>query len=188
MGQTGETPTVAIQRLSDGLYYDDQLASGSRFAAAYATNSMSEVDSVNLPGAYRYQFPHSEDATGSELFFIQYANTGANAMIAYDEIAFGPLRTAASLEQCSLYGTVLALDGSAVANEPIYVTIIPNTILESGYKPGISVQRIEMYTDSNGGFSLDVLRNLVVRLQIPTMGYDSKITIPNQASANFADL
>jgi hypothetical protein len=188
VGQTGETPTIVIQRLSDGLYYDDQLVSGSRFAAAYADNAMSEVSATNFPGAYRYQFPHSEDTTGSELFFLRYINTGVNARLVYEEIAFGPLRTAASLERCNLYGTVLALDGSSIANEVVYVTIIPNTILTSGSKPGISVQRIEMYTDANGGFSVDILRNLVVRLQIPSMGYDAKITIPDQESANFADL
>jgi hypothetical protein len=82
----------------------------------------------------------------------------------------------------------LALDGSFDVNKPVYVTIIPNTILTTGTKPGISVQRIEMFTSSDGEFSIDVLRNLVVRLQIPSMGYDAKITIPDQASANFADL
>lgn len=188
VGQTGETPTIVIQRLSDSLYYDDQLASGSRFAAAYADNSMSEVDDTNLPGLYRYQFPHTEDVTGSELFLVRYINSGGNAKLVDETIAFGPLRTAATLDLCSLFGTVLALDGSAAANEPVYVTIIPNTILTTGSKPGISVQRIEMSTDADGGFSIDVLRNLEVRLQIPIMGYDAKITIPDQASANFADL
>lgn len=188
VGQTGETPTIVIQRLSDSLYYDDQLASGSRFAAAYTDNAMSEVDATNLAGLYRYQFPHAEDTTGSELFLVRYINTGGNAKLVDETIAFGPLRTAATLELCNLYGTVLALDGSADVNKPVYVTIIPNTILTTGSKPGVSVQRIEMYTDSNGGFSLDILRSLVVRLQIPSMGYDAKVTIPDQASANFADL
>lgn len=188
VGQTGETPTVVIQRLSDSLYYDDQLASGSRFAAAYTDNAMSEVDATNLAGLYRYQFPHTEDATASELFLIRYINTGGNAKLLDETIAFGPLRTADTLDLCNLYGTVLDLNGAADANKPVYVTIIPNTILTTGSKPGISVDRLETFTDINGGFSIDILRSLVVRLQIPSMGYDAKITIPDQASANFADL
>ncbi len=188
MGQTGETPTIVIQRLSDSYDYDDQLASGSRFAAAYADNSMSEVDATNLAGLYRYQVPHDEDTTGSELFLVRYINSGGNARLIDETIAFGQLRTAATLDQCNLYGKVLDLNGSADANKPVYVTIIPNTILTTGSKPGISVDRVETFTDINGGFSIYVLRNLVVRLQIPSMGYDAKITIPDQASANFADL
>lgn len=188
VGQTGETPTIIVQRLSDSYYYDDTQVSGSRFLSAYHANSMSEVDSVNLPGLYRYQFDHSEDLTSSELFLVRYINTGANARLVDETIAFGLMRTAASLDLCNLYGTVLDLNGQPEKNKIVYLTILPNTILTTGAKPGITVDRIEIYTDEAGLFSVDIVRGLVVRLQIPSLGHDVKITIPDQSSANFADL
>lgn len=187
-GVTGETPTVVIQRLSDGLYYDDDLASGSRFAAAYDTNNMTEVDATNLAGLYRYQFPHTEDTTASELFFVRFINTGGNALVQDQTVAFGPLRTATALSLCSLYGSVLDIDGNPDFNKPVRVSILPNTIITTGAKPGVSVDKLDTFTDVNGSFSIDLIRGLVVRLQIPSVGYDRKITIPDQASANFADL
>ena len=188
VGATGETPSAVIQRVSDGYYYDDSQPTGSRFAAAYAANLMTEIDSVNLPGLYRYQFPHNEDATASEFFFVRLLNTGGNARIQDSTIAFGPLRTATALDLCSLYGTVLDINSQPDLNKQVRVSIVPNTILTTGAKPGISVDRVDMYTDENGEFAINLIRGLTVRLQIPSMGYDRKIEIPDASSANFADL
>lgn len=187
-GVTGETPTVVIQRLTDDYYYDDGEPTGSRFLAAYATNSMAEVDATNLPGLYRYQFPHTEDGTSSELFFIRFINTGGNALVEDQTIAFGPFRSAVSPDLCDLYGTVLDINSDPDENKPVRLSILPNTILTTGAKPGVSVDKLDTFTDVNGQFSINLIRGLVVRLQIPSIGYDRKITIPDQASANFADL
>lgn len=187
-GVTGETPTVVIQRLTDDYYYDDGEPTGARFLAAYATNAMVEVDSTNLPGLYRYQFPHSEDSTASELFFVRFINTGGNALVQDQTIAFGNFHSAVSPQLCNLYGTVLDINSQPDVNRPVRVSILPNTILATGTKPGMSVDKLDTFTDVNGEFSIDLVRGLVIRLQIPSMGYDRKITIPDQASANFADL
>lgn len=187
-GITGETPVAVIDRLSDGFFYDGALVGGSRFTATYATNAMTEVDSVNLPGLYRYQFDHEEDLTASEYFFVRLLNTGANARIDDQTIAFGPLRTAISPDLCALYGSVLDINGQPDINKNVRVSILPNTVLTTGSKPGVSVDRIEMFTDSNGGFSIDLIRGLTIRLQIPSIGYDKKIAIPDASSVNFADL
>jgi hypothetical protein len=187
-GATGETPGIAIQRLTDSFYYDDGLPSGSRFVASFNNSTMTEVDSVNLPGLYRYQFPHSEDTTGSELFLVQLLNSGPNAKIEYRTIAFGALRSAEAPSLCNLFGTVLDINSNPDVNKPVRLSIVPNTILTTGNKPGMSVDRIDTFTDENGQFSVDIIRSLTVRLQIPSIGYDRKIDIPDAASANFADL
>lgn len=187
-GVTGETPTAVVQRLTDGFYFDDAQATGLKFAAAFATNAMTEVDATNLPGLYRVAFDHSEDLTTSELFFVRLQNTGGNARIEDSTIAFGPLRVAAALDQCALFGTVVDINGQGDANKVVRVSIIPNTILTTGSKPGVSVDKLDTYTDDTGGFSINLLRNLTIRLQIPSMGYDRKIVIPDAPSANFADL
>jgi hypothetical protein len=187
-GITGQTPVAVIRRLTDNFYYDGALVGGSRFTATYATNAMTEVSSANLPGLYRYQFPHEEDLTSSEYFFVRLLNTGGNARIDDQTIAFGQLRTATAPELCALYGSVLDINGQPDINKNVRVSILPNTILTTGSKPGVSVDRIEMFTDSNGGFSIDLIRGLTIRLQIPSIGYDKKIAIPDASSVNFADL
>jgi len=187
-GVTGETPSIAIQRLTDDFFYDDGLPTGTRFVASFNTSTMSEVDLTNLPGLYRYQFPHTEDTTGSELFLIKLVNTGPNPQIEYRTVAFGPLRTAEDLSLCNLFGTVLDINGKADEGKQVRVSIIPNTILATGAKPGMSVDRIDTVTDVNGGFAIDLVRTLTVRLQIPSLGYNRKIVIPDASSVNFADL
>lgn len=187
-GVTGETPTCVVQRLTDNFYYDATQPTGARFAAGYFANAMIEVDNVNLAGLYRFQFDHSEDSTGSELFFVRFINTGANALIQDQIIAFGHMRSAVAPSLCNLFGTVLDINGDADEGKAIRLSIIPNTILATGDKAGMSTDRINTVTDENGQFSVDIIRGLTVRLQISSIGYDRKIVIPDAASANFADL
>jgi hypothetical protein len=187
-GVTGETPSIAVQRVTDGFWHDSLQPTGSQFAASFNTDAMVEVDAANLPGLYRFALDHSEDLTASELFFVRLINTGANAQVEDKTIAFGPFRSAAALSTCNLFGTLLDIDGQADFNKPVRLSILPNTVLTTGAKEGISVDRIDTFTDNTGQFGVDLIRGLVVRLQIPSIGYDRKITIPNAASANFADL
>ena len=187
-GVTGETPTCIVQRLTDGFYHDSTQLTGAQFASAFFANAMSEVDDVNFPGLYRFQFNHLEDLTGSGMFFVRFVNTGANALLLDQTIAFGALQSAVAPQLCNLYGTVLDINSNPDLNKPVRLSIIPNTILTTIGQPGMSVDRIDTFTDANGQFSIDVIRSLTVRLQIPSMGYDRKIVIPNAASANFADL
>ncbi len=188
VGVTGQTPTIAIRRVSDSLFYNDSLASGSRFASPAALNAMTELDSTNFPGLYVYDFDHSEDATGSEMFEIQMSNVAPHLLLEYSRIAFGPMRTAEAPKECLLYGSAIKADGKPAVNDTVRMSIIPNTILSSGAKPGITTDRIDTFTDKNGAFSIGLIRGLTVRLQIPAIGYDRKIVIPDAPSANFADL
>lgn len=54
VGQTGLTPTVAIQRLSDSKWL---AVGGGSWGNSYAENDMDEVDDTNLPGLYEYAVP-----------------------------------------------------------------------------------------------------------------------------------
>ncbi len=51
VGVTGESPTVVVQRLSDGLFLE---AGGLTWGATAASLAMTEVDAVNFPGLYVY--------------------------------------------------------------------------------------------------------------------------------------
>lgn len=189
VGVSGETPSIIIQRLSDNYYFDDTIAAPtSKFADAFHSNDMSEVDAVNLPGLYRYSIAHTEDETASEFFFVRKVNAGAAAVTEDSIIAFGQMASAISHETCNLYGTILDINNAGDVNKLVRVSILPNTIMTTGNKEGISVDRIDTYTDTDGAFSITLIRELVIRLQIPSIGYDRKVTIPDASSANFADL
>lgn len=188
VGVPGEAPTCTIRRVSDGFFYDDSLASGSRFAVTTHANTMTEVDLTNFPGLYRYDFNHTEDTTGSESFLVAMSNVGVHPAISFEDAKFGDMKSAMLPSLCNVYGTLLDLNSEPVKNAQIRATIIPNTILSTPSKPAIGVIKLEDHTANDGSFSLDIIRGLTVRLQIPYVGYDRKIVVPDMASANFADL
>lgn len=73
-GVTGESPVVSIQRLSDSKYWN-----GSSWQVVAITVSMSEYDSTNFPGMYRYIL-----TAGNDTYFIRYKNTGTYALDMYE--------------------------------------------------------------------------------------------------------
>lgn len=188
VGATGQSPTVTLQRVTDSKYYDDSLASGSRFAVAVKTNAMTEVDATNFPGLYKYVFPHTEDATGSEFFLVRFKNAGTPVKLAHEELGFGKLRSASVASLCNLYGTVVDVSKNSVHNALVRVSILPNNFLSTAAKEGVATGALDVRTDASGEFGIDLLQGLVVRLEIPAIGYDKKITIPASASVNFATL
>ena len=188
VGATGQTPTANIQRLSDSKYYDDSLASGSRFAAAVKANSMTEVDATNWPGLYKYDFPHTEDTSGTEFFLVRFKNSGTPVKLDHVHFAFGPIRTPIVASLCNLFGTVVDVSKNAVNNALVRVSILPNNFLGTAAKEGVAAGIVETRTNATGAFSIDIFQGLVVRLEIPVIGYDKKITIPSSSSANFANL
>ena len=66
-GVTGATITLSIYDEKNDLWW-----TGSTFTAAYASVSMTETDSTNLPGLYSYRFRPSHSNTS----FVVYATTG----------------------------------------------------------------------------------------------------------------
>ena len=57
MGQTGLSPLVGIQRRSDGRWLAN---GGGSWQVAFATNTMTEPDATNQPGAYEYAIPSGQ--------------------------------------------------------------------------------------------------------------------------------
>lgn len=73
VGSTGKSPTVAVRRVSDGQWLQ---SGGGSWGAGLATNAMTEVDSVNLPGLYEYSVPSAR---------LVYASSAPGYRIAYFE-------------------------------------------------------------------------------------------------------
>lgn len=87
VGQTGLTPTVAIQRLSDGYW----LASGgASWAVGVATNPMVEVSAGNLPGLYEYAIPadqltYTQGRQGYRVVMVETVNAKRIHKLIYAE-------------------------------------------------------------------------------------------------------
>lgn len=74
VGQTGETPTIAIQKKSTGEWLNSTL---DGWQVGYNDISMSEVDATNLPGVYTRDISHI-DVT-AETYNVYMKNGGTNA-------------------------------------------------------------------------------------------------------------
>lgn len=74
-GVTGATIALAIRRTSDGQWWN-----GTAFQAGYTTVNMTEIDSVNWPGEYGYNF----DLTGLTGTTYQMRATTATAGVSND--------------------------------------------------------------------------------------------------------
>lgn len=92
IGQTGKSPTVAIQDLDSGDWLQN---GGGSWAAGFATNALSELDATNLAGFYEYEVPSArvleKDSSTFEgfLFRIVEATTNLIEHVRVD-LAFSP--------------------------------------------------------------------------------------------------
>lgn len=183
-GVPAQAPTIAIQRRADGLFFN---VSSGLFQSGFVTNPMTELDATNLPGRYYFDFDHSKDLLVSERFIVKKVNAGSPAATQYDDIAFGPMSSTASALTCAIQGTVLGPDGDPIPNTIVEATLIP--VLVDGIGRGFgSDMLVRTYTAADGSFSLDVVRNATIRLQIPAIGYDRKATVPSLSSVLFTNL
>lgn len=184
VGQTGESPTVSIQRLSDGLWLDPNT---NTFVVTRQEAALVQVDATNLPGLYSFDFDHTIDTTLSQEFVARFTNTGANALTEHAKIMFGKITDTVNAETCNITGTIFTAAGARAPNTLVRATIIPvaSNSLGQGFQ---NVEVITTYTDSLGEFDLTLARGLNAKLEIEDIGYDKKVCVPDQATVLFTDL
>ena len=73
VGQTGESPTVAIQKKSSGEWLND---AKDAWQAGYNDIALSEASSADLPGIYNINISHIDDT--AEVYDCYFKNTGDN--------------------------------------------------------------------------------------------------------------
>jgi hypothetical protein len=88
---------------------------------------------------------------------------------------------------CAITGTLFTATGRRAPNSLVRATVIPvaSDALGRGYQ---NVEVVHVYSDSQGEFELSLVRELNVRLEIPDIGYDRKVCVPDQASVLYTDL
>jgi hypothetical protein len=185
VGIISQTPTAAVKRLADGRWFQ---ASDGTWQTTIVENDMAQSDSVNLPGRYHFDFDQSKDAiAGSVSYIAKLSNGGASPRLEYRDLVFGPMPAVASMALCSVQGTIISNQGEPVVNIPVKATLVP--VFLGGYGRAVDNGRIAVtYTNELGSFDLPLVRGGIFRLEIDAVGYDRKVTIPNQSSVLFTDL
>ena len=148
---------------------------------------MTELDSVNLPGRYSFDFDQTLDETaGSTAYLAKMANV-ATPLVEYQELDFGPLAAVTTIGLCSVQGTVYTAQGVAEENSLVRATLVP--VFSDAIGRGVVADAVVFtYTNELGEFDLPLVRAGVFRLEIGAIGYDRKVTVPDQASVLFTSL
>lgn len=185
VGILSQAPAAAIKRLSDGKWF--QVSDGT-WQVTIVENAMTQTDSVNLPGRYHFDFNQALDlVVGSSSYLAKLTNTGVNARLEYQDLVFGPMPAVTSMSLCSVQGTVISNQGDPIVNVPVKATLLP--VYTGGLGRAVESGRTAVtYTGVDGSFDLPLVRSGIFRLEIDAVGYDRKITVPNQTSVLFTDL
>jgi hypothetical protein len=184
VGQTAETPSVSIQRVSDDLWLDD---AESEWVPTRQDIDLVELDVANLPGIYYYDFDNTVDDNTGTSFLARFVNAGANALLEHRSVVFGAVQAVADPALCNITGTIYGADGEVAPGAKVLGTIIPVNYDSLGR--GYQNSEVQLtYTDLLGQFELPFVRGLDVRLEIPSIGYDRRVTIPAASSALFSAL
>lgn len=81
-GITGQTPLVVVKQRSDSQYW-----TGTAFQSGFIGITMTEEDSVNLPGSYYYDFNQTAAGGSPSEYLVRYVNS-TSPNVALDEEQF----------------------------------------------------------------------------------------------------
>lgn len=182
-GATAKLPTIAIQRVSDGRWFD---ATTGLFVEGYAMANMRELDVKNLPGRYYFDFDHGRDLTVSSRFIVKMQNADP-AVLSYGDLHFGVLPAVTAPRLCSIEGVLFGAEGAPLSGALVQATLIPvySDALGRGYQ-GDAV--LKAYTSYTGAFELPVVQGATIRLEIRAIGWDRRALVPEQPSVLFTQL
>ena len=150
-GMTGLTPTVGIQRISDGQWLAN---GGGSWAAPFAVNNMVPVDATNAAGLYQYVIPSARLATYTDsdpgyFFVIVEATNNVREHVfvhpekdPWEELradhvvanTFGEgvlMETANAGSILNTSFTAGAIDAAAIANDAIDATTVANGTIDA---------------------------------------------------------
>ena len=183
-GLVGRHPLAAVWRQADGQWLN---AATGLFQRAYVENPMVELDARNLSGRYYFEFDHSRDLLVSSDFIAKKRFTGPPVLLSYSDLSFGPMPSVIAPQLCSIQGTLFAPDGRALDGALVQATLIPvfTDVMGRGFEADAPWRT---YSGADGSFDLLAVRGATIRLQIPSIGYDRRVLVPNRASVRLGEL
>lgn len=88
----------------------------------------------------------------------------------------------------AITGTIQTATGVAAPNVPVFLTALPETEGYAEAQGGVGVlvdQPSEVVSETDGTFSVNAIRGVQYRLDIPAIGYSVAFRAPDQASVRF---
>lgn len=142
-------------------------------------------------GVYRFAFtPSTVDAKGQWSYEFQGDVDGVTLNVTgFFIVADPPSMTTPLVDLgCIVFGDLLNIDGSALANKP--VSFIHTNLSEPEFQNPTTVgtQSIRVETDSDGHFEVELLRNSEVIVFIPSMSLKTLGRVPDQEIAEYRNL
>lgn len=184
VGISGSAPVVAIQRVSDEKWFD---ASDSLWKSTIVDNAMGELNAAMMPGRYVFPFDQNLDLLAGSFNYIAKKSCADPVRVEYDDLVFGPASGAQVPGLCEVQGTIFSAQGIPAQCELVRATLQP-VFTDASARGVISDRVIMVTTNANGDFSLLLVRGGIFRLEIPGIGYDRKVTIPNLSAVLFTAL
>ena len=92
---------------------------------------------------------------------------------------------------CVLFGTVLEIDGEPEKEAQVQVFIRDTKKGKEGQfvsSDGVTSAPVEVFTDDNGFWEVDIIRQSVIRIVIPKINLDAELVVPDAASAEITTL
>ena len=93
---------------------------------------------------------------------------------------------AAGGASCEAFGWVKDIAEQPIQNARVVFELdgVAQQVDQASNSYGISANTIEVLTDANGFFKQKLIRGSIVRIFIPSLGFNKGLTIPDQASVN----
>jgi hypothetical protein len=92
---------------------------------------------------------------------------------------------------CVLFGTVLKTDGTPEEEAQIQIVMVSTEKTKAGQfvnTDGVTSEPIEVFTDDNGFWEVEIIRQSTVNVIVPKIHLDVEVTIPDAASAEITTL
>lgn len=184
-GVISQSPGIAIQRRADGKWFQ---ASDGTWQTTIVVNDMTQTDSVNLAGRYHFDFDQSLDLLANSIEYIVRKKNAAGTLITeYEDLVFGVMPSAMDISLCSVQGRILDGSGTGLPGAIVRATVVP--VVAAGLGRAVQSDRVLVaHTNGVGDFDMPLVRGSTCRLEIPSIGYDRKIVVPDLSSVLFTVL
>lgn len=150
---------------------------GGVFTPKSLTGSFTEIGS----GVYEVDFSASELDTLGQFLFTITGGTIAQFVGDAEVIAATQASTATSVITCMVSDALYDVTGLPVVGAVVTARIVGAPQTQG--KVALSKNDVSAVTDANGVFFLALARLAEVVVMIPSAGYQRRLTVPNQATA-----
>ncbi len=89
LGITGESPTIEVRRISDGLYLDHDAVADPYWVSSGGTKDQIMTESTEVDGLYFYHFdPVAVDSAGKEQYNFVIRNSGDHSLLKIEHVIY----------------------------------------------------------------------------------------------------